>query len=449
MQLMTLWSNMVRTLVLVLCVCSALAALAAVPKYPNVRVMVVVPEWHLTRLVVDPAGETSIVRTLLDAEYRVVDQTQSMALRTPEKVEEILRAPTGPAARTAMAKYGADILIIGEAFSESAGNVRGARSCRAHLEATAILRDSAEIIAKEDGNGSGADITELVAAKTALSEAGKDVAAKLLQRIGKAIGGPVSGSGDNPAMQSTQPTQSASGRPCVAVFPFDDRSTHKMAGWEKGKQIPDLINMALLKTGRVDVVEMANIEDVMKSKGDQLSGLYDNPGQMAKLGGLKGARYGVIGRITEFATKTDEIGVGPISVRMETATVTILLKLVDLQTGQLYAADQVSGKTTSTNPRLHGYDNLSWKSMQDTCLGKAVTKAVNECVKKIIGSFPQLCSACGKKIKGDAKFCNHCGHKNEELPAADLKCPNSKCKAAVSAGDAFCPECGTALKNKP
>ncbi|HSV74930.1 MAG TPA: CsgG/HfaB family protein [Chthonomonadales bacterium] len=448
MQPTLLWSKLVRSLVLVLCVCSAQAALADVPKYPNVRVMVVVPEWHLTRPVVDPAGETSIIRALLDAGYRVIDQTQSMALRTPEKVAEILRAPIGAEARNAMARYGADILIIGEAFSESAGIIRGAHSCRARLEATAILRDSAEILAREDGHGSGADITELVAAKTALSEAGKYVAAKLLKRIGKAVGGPVGSTVSHSASQQAPADHDRSGRPIVAVFPFDDRSRYRMVGWEQGKQIPDLINMALLKTGRVDVVEMTDIEAVVGSMGDQLSGLYDNPGRMAKLGGLKGARFGVIGRITEFATKIDGMGVGPIRVRRETATVTILLKLVDLQTGQLYAADQVSGKVTSTNPRLHGYSNLSWASMQDTCLGRAVTKAVNECVKKIIGTFPQICSHCGKTLKGDAKFCNACGGKVAEAQVADLKCPNARCKAAVSAGDAFCPECGTALRNK-
>src|SRR5690554_6211442 len=40
------------------------------------RIMVVIPEEHLRRLVPDPAAETEVIRRLVDAGFRLVDQTQ-------------------------------------------------------------------------------------------------------------------------------------------------------------------------------------------------------------------------------------------------------------------------------------------------------------------------------------------------------------------------------------
>ncbi|MBA3805155.1 MAG: zinc ribbon domain-containing protein, partial [Acidobacteria bacterium] len=48
------------------------------------------------------------------------------------------------------------------------------------------------------------------------------------------------------------------------------------------------------------------------------------------------------------------------------------------------------------------------------------------------------CVKCGESLPAGAKFCNHCGAK-QEMP----KCP--KCQAEAAPGTKFCNECGTKI----
>lgn len=149
------------------------------------RIMVVIPEVHLSRpKVPDPAGETEIVRTLIEAGYKLVDQQQVKKIRNNDVFDKAWKGDMEGALKIAR-KFDAEILVVGEAFSEFAGTTRvpdmrgmpggNLISCTARVEAKAVRADTGQIIATYGAHGSGLHVTENIAGKTALANAGKEV----------------------------------------------------------------------------------------------------------------------------------------------------------------------------------------------------------------------------------------------------------------------------------
>lgn len=152
------------------------------------RVMVVIPEEHLRRPVPDPAAETEIIRRLVDAGFRLVDQTQVAKVRESEILRQAL-AGDDEAWRRLGAEYDAEILVTGEAFSEFVGNFRGLISCRARVEVRVIRVDTGEILTAYSVHESGVDISEAAAGKKALTKAGSSVADYLIEAIPSRLAG--------------------------------------------------------------------------------------------------------------------------------------------------------------------------------------------------------------------------------------------------------------------
>lgn len=150
------------------------------------RVMVIIPEVHIQRFIPDPAAETEIIRQLLEAGFRLVDQGQLSRVRDSETLRRALAGDTNAYQRLS-AEYDADILVIGEAFSELVGTYHGFFSCRARVEVRVVRADTGEILAAHGIHESGVDITESAASKKSLAEAGASMAKYLLEVLPKRL----------------------------------------------------------------------------------------------------------------------------------------------------------------------------------------------------------------------------------------------------------------------
>ena len=159
------------------------------------RIMVVIPEVHLGRpKIPDPAGETEIVRILIEEGYKLVDQEQVKKIRYNDIFDKAWKGNDTGALMVAR-KFNADILIVGEAFSQFAQVTRvpGQRgmpggdliSCRARVEAKALRTDTGQILATYGAHGSGVDISENIAAKAALADAGRQAAQYFVDMFAK------------------------------------------------------------------------------------------------------------------------------------------------------------------------------------------------------------------------------------------------------------------------
>jgi len=149
------------------------------------RIAVVIPEFHVSDRIPDPAGETAIIRKLTDAGFqRLIDPQRMNQIRYSNSVKAIMRGDKKEAVNIAT-NLGVDYLIVGEAFSQFAGNVlnSGIISCRARVEARLIKADTGEIITAHGTEATGVDITEFIAAKKALNNAGELMGDYMIEKL--------------------------------------------------------------------------------------------------------------------------------------------------------------------------------------------------------------------------------------------------------------------------
>lgn len=152
----------------------------------NPKIAVYVPEQHIQRRIPDPAGETAIVKALLEAGFSNVTEVGSrMSIANPMKM-------TPQQMTEAARQFGVDIMIVGEAFSEGVGDAAqwlpgnqrsGMQACRARVEAKLFVVKSGQMIAADGKIASGLDISEAIASKKALAQAGQQMGEYFVEQL--------------------------------------------------------------------------------------------------------------------------------------------------------------------------------------------------------------------------------------------------------------------------
>jgi hypothetical protein len=149
----------------------------------KLRIMVIIPEYHIQRPIPDPAGETEVTRAFIAEGFRMVDQKQVETIRQKDFVKRAMK--DDPKELLAIAQsWGAELLVVGEAFSQEVqGLGDGQAVCRARIEAKILLCDTGEILASNDAAAGSSDLASAVAAKAAIREAAKVLAGKLIDDL--------------------------------------------------------------------------------------------------------------------------------------------------------------------------------------------------------------------------------------------------------------------------
>ena len=152
----------------------------------NPKIAVYVPESHIQYRVPDPAGETAIVKALINAGFSNVIEVGTR-LNVPNPLNM-----NAAQMRQAAQQFGADIMIVGEAFSEGVGdpgqwlpgNQRtNMQACRARVEAKMFIVRTGQIIAADGKFGSAYDNSQAVASKKALAAAGQLMGEYFVEQI--------------------------------------------------------------------------------------------------------------------------------------------------------------------------------------------------------------------------------------------------------------------------
>lgn len=136
--------------------------------------VVIIPEQHLTRMVIDPAAETEIQAILKGIGATVYEAKSKLAV---DWAMAFLR--TGQGTLPAEVRK-ADLVIVGEGFSEPAGRYGQLHSCKARLEVKIIDRKTGEILAVDSSNTAAIDLSENAAGKKALQKAAQNLAVRLI-----------------------------------------------------------------------------------------------------------------------------------------------------------------------------------------------------------------------------------------------------------------------------
>lgn len=149
----------------------------------DAKIAVIIPEEHFSRRIPDPAGETAVIKEFLKAGFEnVIDVSMTrfyhntiavnMSIEQLENIANSLQA---------------DILVVGEAFSEAGGPVpymtRDIVSCKARLEAKMYIVRTGQILAADGTYGAAIDTMESIASKKALAQAGEEMGRYLTEQL--------------------------------------------------------------------------------------------------------------------------------------------------------------------------------------------------------------------------------------------------------------------------
>lgn len=152
----------------------------------NPKIAVYVPEQHLNYSVGGAGGEVAIVKTLLNAGFsNVTEVGAGLSYQNPMSMN-------ATQLRQAAQTFGADIMIVGQSFSEGVGDVgnylpgnqrTNMEACRARVEAKMFIVRTGQIIAADGMYGSAYDNSQAIAAKKALSAAGEQMGNYFVEQI--------------------------------------------------------------------------------------------------------------------------------------------------------------------------------------------------------------------------------------------------------------------------
>ncbi len=146
------------------------------------RIMIVIPEQHFRRWIPDPAAETEIIRQFVKERFYVVDQNQGKQIRYNDETLAAARGNLEAAAAIGL-KYGAEVIITGEAFSEYVSREKGMVLCSARVEIRAIKTDTAQILYADAKDISALAVSENIAAKRALQKAASLLAPEFIEEV--------------------------------------------------------------------------------------------------------------------------------------------------------------------------------------------------------------------------------------------------------------------------
>ena len=144
------------------------------------RVMILISERHWQAP--NPATETEMIRKFTESGFRVVDPNQIRQAHASEPAGGLLHGD--PAAAAAIGRqYGAELVIVGEAFSNDARVSYGLYTCRSTAEIRMLDVDTATIFIAKSQTGNGSDLTENMASQKSFQNAGELLADYLMEYI--------------------------------------------------------------------------------------------------------------------------------------------------------------------------------------------------------------------------------------------------------------------------
>ena len=172
----------------------------------------------------------------------------------------------------------------------------------------------------------------------------------------------------------------------IAVFSFEDKTSHRYAWWNGGSPgdgMADMLVTVLVKNGKYRVIERQEISKIMEEQNLGQSGRVTEQ-SAAKIGKLLGVELAVFGAVTEFGYSKSKTGGRikgvAVGVSKQKATVAVDVRIVNTTTGEILAADNVRKEETTSglsfSSRLTRFNDR--KSFDNSLVGKATRNAVNE-----------------------------------------------------------------------
>ena len=139
-----------------------------VVKKPKVMILISERHWQTA----NPATETEVIRKFTENGYKVIDPNQIRSAHPSEPPAGLLHGDPAAAA-TIGRQHGAELVIVGEAFTNDTVISYGLYTSRATSEIRILDVDTATIFLAHSETGKGADLTQNMAIQKAFKNTGE------------------------------------------------------------------------------------------------------------------------------------------------------------------------------------------------------------------------------------------------------------------------------------
>jgi hypothetical protein len=153
-----------------------------------------------------------------------------------------------------------------------------------------------------------------------------------------------------------------------------------------------MLATSLFKSGKFDLYERKKMDAVLEEQKLGLTGLI-TPETAVKMGKLLGVQYIVIGSVNQFGQSTGGGSAFGVSINSLNARVSADIRIVKVESGQIVAAENGVGEESSVGVAIANADILPTdvefgsKGFDETIIGKATVKCVNNLAEKIGEAF--------------------------------------------------------------
>lgn len=220
------------------------------------------------------------------------------------------------------------------------------------------------------------------------------------------------------------------GKKIICVMELEDKSSHNHSWRNVGTGVADMMVTALAETKKYTLIEREKLDKVLEEQRLGASGAVTAQ-TAAKIGRLLGANYIITGSITEFGVKDSKIGVGGLQkvlpfgggakMSKNTARAAIDIRAIDTTSAQIVAAAKGEGSKSSAefsgDLSIAPDFDFGKDGFDETIIGKAARKAVEDVVKEITKSFDEGGGGAVKiiKISGNQVYINSGGADGEKV----------------------------------
>ena len=181
----------------------------------------------------------------------------------------------------------------------------------------------------------------------------------------------------------------ASVKPRIGVLRF---TNHTSAGWWEGSvgtDLQDMLIAELASTNSFRVLERKELDAVINEQDLGASGMV-NPRTRSRLGNITGAKYLIAATLSAFEQNASGggggISFGGISLggSQEKAYMAVDLKVIDVETGEIYDARTVEATSKSSGISV-GVSRGGFSGGLSQHKNTPVGKAIRACIMEIVG----------------------------------------------------------------
>ncbi len=219
---------------------------------------------------------------------------------------------------------------------------------------------------------------------------------------------PLPEAAENVAPEPESPTGPLPGQTRIGVVAFES-PPQVDTEYQVGQGLADMLITALVNQHRFWVIERTRLEDVLIEQDLGLEGILD-PAGAARAGQVLGVQYLIMGKVTNFGFRGREAAVGAavggilsklggLSGRKRKAQVAIDVRMVAAEGGRIVLSKKASGESSEGGgfalggdpSELIGLAHVQSEEFENSMIGRACRKAIDELVKVVVDYFPFAC----------------------------------------------------------